>query len=95
MNRDLTYILNGQLPRGYGEMPSMMDNYEMIAPSAECDRFLKLIGGEKMFGSTMKVSEKINPEAKSKVRGLGSMPSAQEQKAQAAAISAAIPKANA
>ena len=78
MNRDLTYILNGQLPRGHGEMPSMMGNYEMICPSAESDSFLKQIGGEKMFGSTMKVSEKINPEMKSKVRGLGSMPSAQE-----------------
>jgi hypothetical protein len=60
MNRDLTYILNGQLPRAYGEMPSMLGNYEMIAPSAETDGFLKLIGGEKMFGSTMKISEKMN-----------------------------------
>jgi hypothetical protein len=41
MNRDLTYILNGQLPRGHGEMPSMMGNYEMICPSAESDSFLK------------------------------------------------------
>lgn len=76
MNRDLTYILNGQVPRGHGEMPKMMGNYEMIAPSAETDALLKLIGGEKMFGSQMKVSEKINAEIKGKVRGPGSMPSA-------------------
>lgn len=33
MNRDLTYILNGQVPRRYGEMPKMMGNFERIAPS--------------------------------------------------------------
>jgi len=33
MNRDLTYILNGRLPRKYGEMPLKMGNFERIAPS--------------------------------------------------------------
>jgi len=33
MNRDLTYILNGRLPRKYGEMPRSMGNFERIAPS--------------------------------------------------------------
>jgi hypothetical protein len=33
MNKDLTYILDGKLPRMYGEIPSMMGNYEMLAPS--------------------------------------------------------------
>ncbi len=33
MNRDLTYILNGQMPRAYGEMPKCMGNFERIAPT--------------------------------------------------------------
>lgn len=33
MNRDLTYILNGRIPRKYGEMPKMLGNFERIAPS--------------------------------------------------------------
>lgn len=33
MNRDLTYILNGKLPRKFGEMPKLLGNYERIAPS--------------------------------------------------------------
>ena len=56
MNRDLTYILNGKLPRKYGEMPKMMGKFERIAPSQQSETYLKLIGGQKMFGSTMKIS---------------------------------------
>mmetsp|Transcript_25950 Transcript_25950/g.19556 ORF Transcript_25950/g.19556 Transcript_25950/m.19556 type:complete len:111 (-) Transcript_25950:47-379(-) len=33
MNRDFTYILNGKLPRKYGEMPKQMGNFERLAPS--------------------------------------------------------------
>lgn len=33
MNKDLTYILDGKLPRGFGEVPEKLGNYEMIAPS--------------------------------------------------------------
>jgi hypothetical protein len=58
MNRDLTYILNGKVPRKYGEMPEKMGNYQRIAPSEASERYLKLIGGQKMFGSVMKVSHK-------------------------------------
>lgn len=57
MNRDLTYILNGQMPRKFGEMPKFLGNYERIAPSPQSDSYLKLIGGQKMFGSMGKVSE--------------------------------------
>ena len=74
MNKDLTYILNGQMPRGYGEMPSYMGNYEKLAPTEESDQYLKLIGGQKMFGSAMKVSEKIPADKRAKVRGTGTMP---------------------
>lgn len=59
MNRDLTYILSGQVPRKFGDMPRNMGNFERIAPSIACDQYLKLIGGQKMFGSLMKVSEQV------------------------------------
>ena len=74
MNKDLTYILNGQMPRGFGEMPKNMGNYEKLAPCEQSDNYLKLIGGQKMFGSTMKVSEKIAVDKKAKIMGPGSMP---------------------
>jgi hypothetical protein len=45
MNRDLTYVLNGQMPRGYGEKPAMMGNYEMIAPTPQSEELMKLVGG--------------------------------------------------
>ena len=57
MNRDLTYILNGRVPRKYGEMPSRLGNFERIAPSPQCEQYLKIIGGQKMFGSLMKMHE--------------------------------------
>jgi len=55
MNRDLTYILNGRVPRRYGEMPARMGNFERIAPSPQCEQYLKMVGGQKMFGSLMKM----------------------------------------
>lgn len=55
MNRDLTYILNGRLPRKHGEMPKNMGNFERIAPSPQCEQYLKMVGGQKMFGSLMKI----------------------------------------
>lgn len=33
MNKDLTYILDGKVPRDLGETPQTLGNYEMIAPS--------------------------------------------------------------
>ena len=33
MNKDLTYILNGKVPRAYGEMPKKMGAYERLAPT--------------------------------------------------------------
>ena len=62
MNKDLSYILHGKVPRAYGEMPKNMGNYERCAPDAESEKYMKYIGGQKMFGSTMKVSEKMTPE---------------------------------
>jgi len=58
MNRDLSYILHGKVPRKFGEMPAKMGQYQRIAPSEASERYLKLIGGQKMFGSVMKVSHK-------------------------------------
>ena len=60
MNRDLTYILNGAVPRAYGEEPKMMGNYEKIAPSKMSDKYIKMVGGQKMFGSLMKVNPQNN-----------------------------------
>ena len=76
MNRDLTYILNGQMPRGYGETPKMMGNFEMLAPNDQTDEWMKMIGGQKMFGSVSKVSERVKLEG---VRGIGSLPKASDK----------------
>jgi len=61
MNKDLTYILNGQMPRAFGETPKSMGNYEILAPTESSDQLLKLIGGQKLFGSVNKISEKFTP----------------------------------
>ena len=58
MNRDLTYILHSKVPRLYGEMPKKMGAYERLAPTETSDRYLKLVGGQKMYGSVMKMSHK-------------------------------------
>ena len=55
-------------------MPRNMGNYERLAPNEQSEQYMKYIGGQKMFGSTMKVSEKLTAEQKAKVRGPGSMP---------------------
>ncbi len=55
MNRDLTYILNGTLPRKYGEMPQFIGNFERIAPTPYSEKVIRLIGGQKMFGSQTKI----------------------------------------
>ena len=60
MNKDLTYILHGRVPRGYGELPQHMGDYQRIAPGEQSERYLKLIGGQKMFGSVMKISHKYD-----------------------------------
>ncbi|CDW91822.1 tubulin-tyrosine ligase family protein [Stylonychia lemnae] len=43
MNRDITYILNGKVPRQFGQMPMYPGNYEMIAPSPLVDKLLQTI----------------------------------------------------
>lgn len=45
MNRDLTYILNGQIPRKYGELPALMGNFQRIAPTSFSEKIIRLIGG--------------------------------------------------
>jgi tubulin polyglutamylase TTLL5 len=56
MNEDLTYILNGAMPRAYGEDPKMCGNYQRIAPTKISDKYIKFLGGQKMFGSLMKIN---------------------------------------
>lgn len=67
MNRDLTYILNSKVPRAYGELPKKLGGYERVAPTEASERYLKLIGGQKMYGSVMKVSHR--PEQNHAVKG--------------------------
>ena len=79
MNRDLTYILNGQMPRAYGEMPKCMGNFERIAPTEQSEELIKMIGGQKMFGSAVKISERIKLDG---VQGIGSLPKEKDNKDQ-------------
>ena len=79
MNRDLTYILNGRVPRKYGEMPLRMGNFERLAPSPQCDQYLKLIGGQKMFGSLMKLTNEGGKEAGTVASGLKPQKQQQQQ----------------
>ena len=72
MNRDLTYILNGSMPRAYGEVPKTLGNFEMLAPTPQSEEYLKLVGGQKMFGSSSKISERF-PDL-SQIKGIGSLP---------------------
>lgn len=58
MNRDLTYVLHEKVPRKYGEIPKKMGDFERLGPTDKSDALLKLVGGQKMFGSVMKVSHK-------------------------------------
>ena len=32
MNRDLTYLLNGAMPRSYGDLPKTLGKFEILAP---------------------------------------------------------------
>ena len=73
MNRDLAYIFHQKVPRKYGDMPEKLGDFERIAPSETSDRYLKLVGGQKMFGSIMKVSHKTTDITKfSKIQGSAS-----------------------
>jgi tubulin polyglutamylase TTLL5 len=40
MNRDLTYILRGKIPRKYGELPENMGRFQRIAPSKYSDKLI-------------------------------------------------------
>ena len=42
LNSDLYAILDGQIPRKYGEFPEEMGNFERIAPSDMYDKFMKI-----------------------------------------------------
>ena len=64
MNRDLTYILNGAVPRSFGEDPRLMGNYERIAPTELSDKYVKMLGGQKLYGSLMKVKTEAKSDDK-------------------------------
>ena len=56
-----------------------MGNFERLAPCEQSEQLMKLIGGQKMFGSNNKISEKIPPAQREKIRGPGSMASINEK----------------
>jgi len=45
LNRDLTYILNGAVPRAYGEEPAILGNYTRIAPTKMSEKYCKMMNG--------------------------------------------------
>jgi hypothetical protein len=46
MNKDITYILDGKMPRLIGELPKNVGNYEVIAPSSMSESILKVLNGK-------------------------------------------------
>ena len=48
LNRDLTYILKGKVPRKVGEKPKFMGNFDRIAPSDLSDKLIKLVQSYKV-----------------------------------------------
>jgi hypothetical protein len=64
-----------------------MGNYERLCPCDESEALFKLIGGQKMFGSQSKVSERI-PDKSIKIYGPGSMPNVSLRQGGASAAAA-------
>ena len=51
LNIDLNNIFMGKLPRKYGEVPKDMGRFEMICPSKESDKIIKMTGGQKFYNN--------------------------------------------
>lgn len=43
LNRDINYILHGQKIRTYGEIPTNIGGFELVAPTPLSDKYIKLI----------------------------------------------------
>ena len=53
------------MPRAHGETPKHMGNFETLVPTPQSDELVKLVGGQKMFGSNYKQKEKPSSLRKS------------------------------
>ena len=51
LNIDLNNIFMGKVPRKYGEMPKDIGRFEMICPSKESDKIIKMAGGQKLYNN--------------------------------------------
>ena len=61
LNMDLTNIFKGKIPRKYGEVPKDMGRFEMICPTKETDKLIKMAGGQKFYNNKRE-KEKKNVE---------------------------------
>ena len=53
LNLDLNAIFRGKRPRMYGETPKNLGNFEVLAPTEESEKVIRMSGGQKMFGKTV------------------------------------------
>ena len=51
LNIDLNNIFMGKLPRKYGEVPKDMGRFEMVCPSKESEKIIKMAGGQKFYNN--------------------------------------------
>ena len=51
LNIDLNNIFMGKLPRKYGELPKDIGRFEMICPSKESEKIIKMAGGQKFYNN--------------------------------------------
>lgn len=51
LNIDLTNIFKGKIPRKYGEEPKDMGRFEMICPTKETDKLIRMAGGQKYYNN--------------------------------------------
>ena len=58
LNMDLTEIFYGKIPRKYGEIPKDIGKFEMICPSKESEKLIKMTGGQKWYNGKRDKEEK-------------------------------------
>ena len=58
LNMDLTEIFYGKVPRKYGEVPKDMGKFEMICPTKESDKLIRMTGGQKWYNRKRDKEEK-------------------------------------
>ena len=57
LNKDLTNIFYGKIPRKYGEKPKDMGRFEMICPNKETDKLIRIAGGQKYYNNRKEKNE--------------------------------------